>query len=300
MSLIRDIILDKLPYVGRLRRQLRGTGQYPAGHYYSPLPERREMLTQLVAANADRTEPPDIDFNRPKQFELLTAFQALYRDLPFPEEKNDDCRYYYNQLVFCYADAIFLYSFLRHFQPKRIIEVGSGFSSAVILDTVEKFFPKQPEITFIDPEPERFQEVVKSYRENVPIITKKVQDISIATFDALTAGDLLFIDSSHVVKCGSDLQFLMFEVMPRLPAGTFVHFHDIFYPFEYPVEWLLNGRYWNEIYFIRAFLSFNSAWEIVFFNSYVAATFEKFLSANMPLCLKSTGGSLYLRKTGKT
>jgi Methyltransferase domain len=293
-------ILDRLPYIGRLREQIRDAGLYPAGHYYSPIPKHEEIVVHLESTKPDKFELPSIDLNRQNQFELLTAFQAFYDDLPFPETKNQVCRYYYDQTVFCYADAIFLYSFLRHINPRRIIEVGSGFSSAVILDTVEKFFLQQPEITFIEPYPDRLRGLLKSHDEGATrIIERKVQEVPIDTFSSLRVGDLLFIDSTHVIKCGSDVQFLMFEVLPQLPTGVFVHFHDVFYPFEYPAEWLLKGVYWNEDYFLRAFLSYNSEWEIYFFNTYVATVFKDFLIEKMPLCLKNTGGSLYIRRTGK-
>ncbi len=289
-------LLQKLPYyINRLRRG----GTYPPGHYYSPVPKREEVLAYLNSTNAAETELGDIDLNRQSQFELLTAFQAFYDALPFPEKKNRDCRYYYDQTWFCYADAIFLYSFLRHAKPQRIIEVGSGFSSAVILDTVERCFSHRPDITFIEPDPARLRRLLKPGDDaRIRIVEKKVQEAPIETFASLSAGDFLFIDSSHVLKCGSDVQFLMFKVLPRLPAGVFVHFHDVFYPFEYPAEWLLKGRYWNEDYFLRAFLAYNREWEIHFFNTYVAAVFEEFLREKMPLCLKNTGGSLYLRRVG--
>ncbi|MEO7839999.1 MAG: class I SAM-dependent methyltransferase [Anaerolineales bacterium] len=283
-----------------MRKRIRDTGLYPAGHYYSPIPKQEEIVAYLESTKIDKLELPAIDLNRQNQFELLTAFQAFYKDLPFPEKNNQECRYYYGQSYFCYADAIFLYSFLRYMNPQRIIEVGSGFSSAVILDTVERFFSPQPEMTFIDPYPDRLRQLLRPHDAvTARIIERKVQEVPTGIFSSLRAGDLLFIDSSHVVKCGSDLHFLMFEVLPQLPAGVFVHFHDVFYPFEYPAEWLLKGRYWNEDYFLRAFLSYNSAWEIFFFNTYVATAFKDFLLEKMPLCLKNTGGSLYIRRTGK-
>ncbi len=94
----------------------------------------------------------------------------------------------------------------------------------------------------------------------------------------------------------SDLHFLIFEVLPVIQPGVFVHFHDIFRTFDYPSEWLLKGRYWNEAYFLRAFLAYNTQWEIYFFNSYVGEVFRDVLAQEMPLCLKNAGGSLYLRR----
>lgn len=115
-------------------------------------------------------------------------------------------------------------------------------------------------------------------------------------FDGLNEGDLLFIDSSHVVKYKSDVNFLIFDILPNLKSGTFVHFHDIFYPFEYPLEWLKEGIYLNESYLIRSFLAYNSGWDIYFFNSYVHTMLNNFLKINIQLYYNHPGGSLYIRK----
>lgn len=163
-------ILDRFPYIGRLRKRIRDAGLYPAGHYYSPIPKHEDVVTYLKSTKTDKIELPDIDLNMQKQFELLTVFQTFYDDLPFPEKKNQEYRYYYDQGFFCYADAIFLYSFLRHINPRRIIEVGSGFSSAVILDTVERFFFFKPEMTFIEPYPDRLRRLIKSHDVGTKII----------------------------------------------------------------------------------------------------------------------------------
>ncbi|OGO39558.1 MAG: hypothetical protein A2W35_18895 [Chloroflexi bacterium RBG_16_57_11] len=283
-----------------LQQQLNLQGLYPLGHYYSPIPVQADVQDYLESMQRTRIELPEIKLNREKQFSLLNEFQAFYHDLPFPEEKRPSCRYYYNQIMFCYADAIFLYCFLRRNQPGRIIEVGSGFSSAIILDTVEKFYNHQPEVTFIDPYPETLMSVLKPHdRGKVNILDIKVQDADLEVFTSLKSGDLLFIDSSHVVKCGSDVQHIIFKILPQLSSGVIVHFHDIFYPFEYPDKWLLQGRYWNEAYFLRAFLAYNNVWDIYFFNPYVALTFKDYIETKMPLCLKDTGGSLYIQRLEK-
>jgi hypothetical protein len=290
-------VAERVPYLARLRKEVEDRGAYPAGHFYSPVPNREEVLARIRSQSTNPVELPNIRLNREKQFELLKIFAGFYGDLPFPEEETEASRYYYHQSTFCYADAIFLYSFLRHTKPKAIIEVGSGFSSAVILDTVDRFFPQAPAITFVEPYPVNLRRLLRpSDAIKATVIENKVQQVPMGLFTSLRSGDLLFVDSSHVVKCGSDLQFLLFEVLPRLQVGVYVHFHDIFHTFEYPDDWLLQGRYWNEAYFLRAFLSNNSAWEIFFFNNYVGTVFEDFLAQKMPLCLQDIGGSLYLRK----
>jgi hypothetical protein len=290
-------MLDRLPYIGRLRQQVRDAGSYPAGHFYSPIPTQIDIAARLQSLETKTNGLPDLDLNTEKQLALLERFQAFYAELPFPEKKSSDYRYYFDQKVFCYADAIFLYSFLRHVQPKRIIEVGSGFSSAVILDTVDKFFAHSPQITFIEPFPVTLKQLLRPRDQSrVTLIEEKVQQVPLETFKSLQAGDLLFIDSSHVVKCGSDVQFLMFEALPRLPIGTFVHFHDVFDSFEYPRQWLVRGWYWNEDYILRAFLSHNNAWEIYLFGNYAVRAFREVFAQKMPLCLKNPGGSLYIRR----
>ena len=136
-------------------------------------------------------------------------------------------------------------------------------------------------------------------KEQVRLFDKRIQDVPPEVFTELQSGDLLFIDSSHVVKCGSDLQLLMFEILPRLRPGVVVHFHDVFYPFEYPDDWLTERRGWNEQYFLRAFLSYNSEWSILFFNTFVHHKFGDMIKEKMPLCTKNQGGSLYIRRKGK-
>lgn len=269
---------------------------FPAGHYHSPIPTADAIRARLQA------QPPGsdlagIDLQTEQQAELLRQFSAFYRDLPFPEERTAGVRYYFNQTVFCYADAIFLYSFLRRFQPRRIVEIGSGLSSAVMLDTIDRFFDRRPEVTLVDPVADRLNHALRPDDWNsVTFLQREVQHVPLTHFQSLEAGDLLFIDSSHVLKCGSDLQFLMFDVLPRLPVGVFVHFHDVFDGFEYPAEWLLKGVYWNEDYVLRAFLTHNRAWEIVLFGEHMVRRHPDWMAEHMPLCLKNPGGSLYIRR----
>jgi predicted O-methyltransferase YrrM len=289
-----------MPYIKNLRRQIRRQGAFPAGHYYSPIPAEDDVLAYINSRVPPKMTLPGIELNGQGQLALLAEYAHFYKHLPFPEKKEPDCRYYYDNMWYFYSDAIFLYSFLRKNKPKRIIEVGSGFSSAVMLDTIDRCFPHRPEITFIEPDPKRLKSLLRSDDEDhVRIIAKKIQEVPSGLFSSLESGDFLFVDSSHAVKCGSDLQRLLFDVLPLLPPGVFVHFHDVFYPFEYPPEWLRAGRYWNEDYFLRAFLSYNCEWDIYFFNSYVAFAFGEFIKDNMPLCAKNPGSSLYIQRTGK-
>lgn len=297
MNKLIKAVVRRLPYVRRLHKQVKEQGVYPPGHFYSPIPNRDEICAHMNSLVFNEIELPDVQLNKEHQFSLLQEYNRYYNELPFSEGQKDGCRYYYDNTYFSYSDAIFLYSFLRKHKPKRIVEIGSGFSSAVMLDTAQGFFPFWPEMSFIDPNLDRLNSLLTLRDKSlVKIIGKKVQEVSLDAFQTLESGDLLFIDSSHVVKYGNDLQFILFELLPFLPHGVYVHFHDVFFPFEYPDEWVREGRYWNESYFLRAFLSYNKEWNIEFFNAYAAIVFSEYINKNMPLCVKNTGGSLYIRK----
>jgi predicted O-methyltransferase YrrM len=180
-----------------------------------------------------------------------------------------------------------------------VIEVGSGYSSALMLDVADEFGLRDTRFVFVDPNPERLTAALREGdADRVEIVTTAVQDLGVAHFDSLRAGDMLFIDSSHVTKVGSDVNFLVFQVLPRLAEGVLVHFHDVFWPFEYPKEWVLGGRCWNEAYLLRAFLQYNSRFEIVLFNSFLARRHSGFVAATLPDVLPDPGGSLWLRRGG--
>jgi hypothetical protein len=182
-------------------------------------------------------------------------------------------------------------------QPKRIVEVGSGFSSCVILDTAELFLDGKVECTFVEPYPERLLSLLRlEDRGRVQILVKRVQDVGLESFLALERNDILFIDSSHVAKIGNDVNYLLGEVLPRLRPGVYVHVHDIFYPFEYPESWIREGRSWNEAYILRAFLAFNLAFEIVLFNTFLERFHRGIFEREMPLCLRNEGGSIWLQR----
>jgi hypothetical protein len=187
---------------------------------------------------------------------------------------------------------------MRHFRPRSIIEVGSGYSSAVMLDTAERFLGNGVRFTFIEPfARERLQSALRPGDERLAtILPQRVQDVPLSLFSTLQQNDILFVDSSHVAKFGSDVCHLLFKVLPRLNHGVLVHFHDVLWPFEYFREWLLRGWAWNEAYMLRAFLQYNSAFSIVYFNSYLGNVHTAAWRHYSPLSAVSSGASLWLRK----
>jgi predicted O-methyltransferase YrrM len=274
-------------------------GFVPPGHYYSPIPNWQEVrrdAERIFAPAADGL--PGVRLNREGQVAFLRELSTFYAEMPFAESEGSGTRYYLNNQSYAYCDGIVLYCALRLLRPKRIIEIGSGFSSCVMLDTDERFLGSRTKLTFIEPYPEVLKGLLtEEDLRRVSLIESRLQDVDLSLFDSLTAGDILFIDSTHVAKIGSDVNRIFFDILPRLPVGVYVHIHDVFYPFEYPKHWVLNGQAWNELYLLRGFLQFNTSFEIVFMSSYLAQFEAELMASFMPLAMRNTGGNLWLRRS---
>jgi Methyltransferase domain len=267
----------------------------PPGHYYSPIPSARD-LERVYGSQPRLGAVPEISLREGAQLDLLDHLGAFANDFA-AEEDGVGSRYDGHNAFFNGGDAHVLYSMIRHFRPARIVEVGSGHSSALMLDVNDHWFNNDIGLTFIEPFPERLFSLLRSGdKRNTAILTTEVQNVDLKTFGSLGRNDFLFIDSSHVSKTGSDVNFLMFDVLPVLQPGVLVHFHDIYWPFEYPSEWAKEGRAWNEIYMLRAFLAYNPHFEIVLFNNWLATTQVEVARARMPGWSAYGTGSLWLRR----
>lgn len=276
----------------------RACGLAPPGHFYSPLINLDEVHRdrERLFAEPPRTLP-GVEMREAEQLALLHELAPLYASIPFQKERGAGQRYQYENQTYSYSDAIMLHSLMRLARPRRVIEVGSGWSSCAMLDTNEQFLGNQALITCIEPFPELLLHLIsEADRAKLRLLPQRVQDVPLAEFEALAAGDMLFVDSTHVSKLGSDVNHLVFSVLPRLASGVLVHFHDIFWPFEYPRHWIEEGRSWNEAYVLRAFLQHNPAWQVVLMNTYVEHFHRAWFEQHMPLCLENPGGSLWLRK----
>ncbi len=269
----------------------------PAGHFYSPLLDRRAIAPDDTFYGADGVEFWEhINLRKEEQLSFYTDIQKILPKIQFPKKQVETSRYYSDNCMFALSDALTLSSIIRLTSPSKIIEIGSGFSSAVMLDTLDNS-DTSTQITFIEPFPDRLNALLTSRDHNrTNLINTPVQQVDISLFDELDANDILFVDSSHVAKVGSDVSFLLLRVLPRLRAGVIVHFHDVFYPFSYPIDWIREGRAWNESLFLRAFLVGNSDYEIVAFNSFAAFTFPELFRTHCPEFLENSGGSIWLRK----
>jgi predicted O-methyltransferase YrrM len=269
---------------------------YYPGHYYSPLPSKTDIEEAFARGGFG---PPfgAIDLNEAEQLARLRRYATYYPDQPFPETPTAGRRYHLHNPSYPAFDGIMLYGMLREARPRRIIEVGSGFSSAAMLDLNDFVFDRSIEFTFIDPDMERLKKLLnEDDQARTNLIERRVQDVPLATFAALGENDVLFIDSSHVSKIGSDVNWLFFNVLPVLAPGVLIHFHDIVGNLEYPRQWLDEGRAWNEQYLLRAFLMNNKAYRIELFTSWLFNDHHPWLREHMPLCGQGGGGQIWLRK----
>ena len=270
----------------------------PPGHFYSPIPALEDIVRDQARLfpNPLPCTLPGIDLREAEQMALLNECIPFYTEMPFAPQPTPGLRYHFENGAYSYADAIFLYFMLRRLRPRRVIEVGSGHSSCVMLDTNALFLGNSAELVFVEPYPELLHSLLQpGDADRVRILPQRLQDVPLELFATLEANDILFIDSTHVAKIGSDVITVFDRILPSLKPAVVVHFHDIFYPFEYPCYWLEEGRAWNEAYMLRAFLQYNAAFQIEVWNHFLWTFHQPFFEQHMPLCSKNPGASLWLR-----
>lgn len=217
-------------------------------HYSEPVPDFRSITAEQI--NRRRTYPT-IDFRWTEQLTLideLTAYSAELRELEFD----------FDNLFFNGFDAAVYYALIRHLQPQRIVEIGGGYSTQIANKALAA--NGKGKLICIEPYPEA--RLIEADL-NVELIQKRAEEIDVDFFSRLEPNDILFIDSSHIVKCGSDVCYEFLEVLPLVKPGVWIHVHDIFFPHDYPADWVLERRLaLNEQYLLDAFLSFNSAFSV--------------------------------------
>lgn len=268
----------------------------PPGHFYSPIVSAEEAKSHIETIWKLQAPILGIEIDDDLMKRNWANLSKAADDIPYTDKKKNKYRYYYQNDQFAHGDACIYYAYLKHLMPKNIIEIGSGYSSALALDACEQF-NKDVNLTFIEPFPDRLNMLLrKADNERVTLIKDKVQNTKTEIYESLGKNDILFIDSSHVAKTGSDVCFEIFEIIPRLKPGVHIVIHDMFYPFEYPMRWAVDeNRSWNEIYLIRAFLMNNKSISIEFFNHYFGLKFPDICKKTCPLFMKNTGGSLWLK-----
>lgn len=274
---------------------------FPIGHFYSLYPDFEEISKNADKIFSNNKPVRDIDFNTGHQLSILEDMFQMYTTLPAWNDsvaitKANNLRYHYNNNNFGAGDAIGLHCMLRIIKPNKLIEVGSGYTSAVTLDTNEYYFENKIKLSFIEPYPALLNSLLKT-TDNIELNVCGLQDMPIDYFETLDCGDILFIDSTHVSKVNSDVNYLFFEIFPRLKKGVYIHLHDIFYPFEYPKDWILkNGMVWNELYVLRAFLQNNKNYSIQYFQNMMEKQHMNTIMEKWPLKATPHGGSIWLKK----
>lgn len=298
-------IIRSTPFVGTFLRALRSmkvTTSAPNGHFYSPVVNPEELTEETA-----RIWPDDpatscgLEFNDPSHAEILRhGFSRHLYKYDYPEKRPlgaSDTQFYAANGQFGWLDARVLSVLLNELQPRRVLEVGSGFSTLLIADTNYRHLQGAIRFQSIDPFPRPFLNQPLAGFDGV--LQQPVQSVPLHLFEELQSGDFLFIDSSHVCKTGSDVQFLFLQVLPRLKPGVYIHIHDIFLPEEYPMHWVLEeNRSWNEQYLLHAILTHSSRFEVVFGSMYAYLKHREDLARALNINESETfaGSSLWIRK----
>jgi hypothetical protein len=272
-------------------------------HFYQPIPDIKSLPETLWE---QPSELVGIDMNDAVQLDLLRnhfpKFRCEYEEFP-TEPTPALTQFYLGNRLYDGVDALVAYCMVRHFQPRLMIEVGSGFSSLVLGQAAAK--NDSSALICIEPFPQDF--LRKGFPMLKSLIEKRVQELDLEFFAQLESGDILFIDSSHTVKIGGDVNYLFLEIIPRLKPGVIVHVHDIFFPFDYRRDWVTEQfRFWTEQYLLHAFLTFNSEFEVLMASRYlgdrhtqdVKAAFPNLenLRADLPSAVRWGGGSFWMRR----
>jgi predicted O-methyltransferase YrrM len=272
---------------------------WPLDHFYSPVANSRVLAQEPARSRVWPAEPHPtrgLDWREDDQVALLESLGTL-EEFAIPDGPTGDPHdYHAGNEMFSRLDAWMLQAMLRHFRPARMIEVGSGWSSLVTARVSREYLGRALQFTCIEPYPPEFLAGVDGISS---LIASPVELVDAEVFAELSHDDVLFIDSSHTVKTGGDVVFLFEHVIPRLAPGVIVHVHDIFLPWDYPQEWVMTGRAWNEQYLVRAFLSFNSEFEILLGVGWLSHFRRDLLVANLPdypRAYANGGGSLWFRR----
>lgn len=264
-------------------------------HYYQPLINPQKYLTKPL--NSERFLP-SIKLNIEAQLKFLHEFNYSEELICFPLEKKGQNEFYYDNGSYCSGDAEFLYSIIRKIKPAKVIEIGSGQSTLMVQNALIKNKEDDGAYSCIHTCIEPYEQ---PWLENVGVdlVRKRVEKVDITLFESLKANDILFIDSSHIIRPQGDVLFEYLEILPSLKSGVFIHIHDIFTPRDYPEEWIKSHLLWNEQYLVEAFLSFNTDFEIIAALNYLSNNFNKEFSSRCPIYKIQEGrqpGALWLIK----
>jgi hypothetical protein len=284
---LRQAGIQRMP---QCRAALRRIGVFPIrDHYYEP-------FFQAAVPGVPRTLP-GIEWNEPAQLELLAQCQFTEELRGVPLNKQKELEFFYFNPAFGPGDSEYLYNLLRIKRPRKLIEIGSGHSTLLAAKALAANAAQDAshvcEHVCIEPFEMPWLEQL-----GVKVIRKKVEEVGFDLFESLDSGDILFIDSSHMIRPGGDVLIEYLEILPRLKKGVIVHVHDIFSPDDYPENWISNEvKFWNEQYLLEAFLTCNGDWKIIgALNFLKNRHYDAFASRCLHLTADKQPGSFYMQR----
>jgi len=241
-------------------------------HYYQPVPDTRTLTDSIWE---QRSELVGLDLNEQTQLTLLDEFSRVWRmeyeGFPKDREEAHPHQYYVNNRAFTAVDGEVLYCMIRKFRPRKIIEIGSGFSTLLAAQAIlrnQEESGQECELVACDPHP--MELLAAGFPGLTKLFPKRVEELPVSFFAGLRENDILFVDSSHVLRIAGDVQYEFLEIIPRVAKGVLVHVHDIFLPAEYLKEWVMRQReFYSEQYLLQAFLAFNKAFRVLWAASYM-------------------------------
>ena len=293
MKRVRYIGFHRLPLS---KKVLLKVGVFPVtNHYYEP----QFDFSETNHSFSEERSLPGIDWNIKEQLSKLTefVFSEELKNIPIEKQNSDIPQFYLNNSAFGFGDAEYWYQLIRSKKPNKIFEIGSGNSTLMAIKALLKNEEDNPEYkckhVCIEP-----YEMPWLEETGVTIIRKKVEDIELAFFSELEEGDILFIDSSHIIRPGGDVLFEFLQVIPSLKKGVIVRVHDIFSPRNYLDKWIKEDiRFWNEQYLLEAFLSHSTSWKIIGSLNYLHHNYFESLKKVCPfLTPDKEPGSFYIQR----
>ncbi len=286
---LKFVRLYIFPVGKRSEKVMMKIGLFPLlDQYYEPLINPKKHLTKPLS---EKRSLPGLNLNVAEQLSFLDKFDYNEELLSFPlhEQDKDTPHFHYHNEWYTLGDAEYLYNMIRYTKPKRIIEVGSGVSTLLVIEAIKKNKSENSNYTCqhicIEPYERPWLSTL-----DVELIRKKVETVDIEFFQQLEANDLLFIDSSHIIRPQGDVLFEYLEVLPTLQSGVYIHVHDVFTPRDYDEDWILKHHLlWNEQYLLEAFLSFNNEFKIIGALNFLSVHHKKKLGEKCPVFATEEG-----------
>ncbi|MDP3938136.1 MAG: class I SAM-dependent methyltransferase [Deltaproteobacteria bacterium] len=254
---VRRYGIDRLPAT---RAVFRIVGVLPVRHHYHEPVVYPHDLRQPLSSERSIV---GLDLREEDQLRLLRRLNYAEELAQIPLRPTGATSYYYENGAFEQGDAEFLYAVIRHFKPRRLVEIGAGFSTLMARKAIEH--NRLEELSYdcdhvcIEPYENKWLEAT-----GARVIRERVERVSLGVFNQLASNDILFIDSSHVIRPQGDVIYEYLEVLGHLGRGVLLHVHDIFTPRDYPEDWVLRKqRLWNEQYLLEAYLCFNREYNVI-------------------------------------